>query len=550
MKGQGFTGRLLERAPWVLIISLILLTGFIVAGATRPDDLALAADHALAFVTSHFGWLFLFATTGFLIFCIGVGLSSYGHIRLGTDGEAPEFSYPTWLGMIFSAGMGVGLVFWGVAEPMSHYVDPPMGLADPRSPDAAGLAMQYSLFHWGFHLWATFALVGLTIAYIRFRRQRPGLISETFRDSLGSRVDGPVGHGINVLAVLSTVFGVATTLGIGVIQINSGLVTTGGMEFGVDRQLAILGGVGLIFLICALAPLEQGIRHISDANMVLAAFVLLFVFTTGPTDFITAAMTNAIGDYFANFMGMSMVMTPYTGEDWVERWTIFYWAWGLSWAPFVGSFIARISRGRTIREFVIGVIGLPVLLSIFWFSTFGGSALYFELFEGAGLGDAVVAEMSSALFQTLYLLPGGQLLGVAVLVLVVLFVITSANSATYVLGMFTSRGTLTPGRVIRLGWGVITILVTGVLLISGGLEALQTISIIAALPFMILMIFMAGSLLKSLRNEVRQQELHNAILQERLQRLVDAEHMDSIGSSSIEDRTSEESAHDAGRHPP
>ncbi len=513
----------LRRAPWVLMVSALILSGFIGVGALHPEILSQAAGRALAFTTSHFGWLFLFSTTGFLVFCLGVGLSQYGHIRLGADGEAPEFSYGSWLGMIFSAGMGVGLVFWGVAEPMSHYVDPPLGRADPRSPEAAGLAMQYSLFHWGFHLWATFALVGLAIAYNRFRWQRPGLISETFRSTLGERVDGPTGHAINVLAVLSTVFGVATTLGLGIIQINSGLGTVGDYPFGIGTQLAILAGVGVVFLLCALVPLESGIRYISDANMLLAGFLLLWVFFAGPTDFITAAMTNAIGDYFENFMGMSLVMTPYTGEDWVERWTIFYWAWGLAWAPFVGSFIARISRGRTIREFVIGVIGVPVLLSVFWFSAFGGSALYLELFEGAALGDAVSEEVSTALFQTLGLLPAGGMLSILVLVLIVLFVITSANSATYVLGMFTSRGTLNPGRVIRLCWGVAITLVTGVLLVSGGLEALQTISIVAALPFMILMIFMAGALLKALRNERRQQELHEAILHERLQRLVDAE---------------------------
>ena len=525
----------LQRFPWVLVLSLLILSAFIATGFWRPDSLRVAAERGLEFTTGHFGWLYLFATTGFLIFCLGVGLSRYGHIRLGADGEAPEFSHASWLGMIFSAGMGVGLVFWGVAEPMSHYIDPPLGLAEARSPEAAGLGMQYSLFHWGLHLWATFALVGLAIAHVRFRRQRPGLISETFRASLGDRVEGPLGHGINILAVVSTVFGVATTLGLGIIQINSGLGAVVGLGFGLEQQFAILGGVALIFLACGLFPLESGIRYVSDANMMLAAGLLTFVLFAGPTDFITAVMTNAIGDYVSNFLGMSLVMTPYTGEDWVERWTIFYWAWGLSWAPFVGSFIARISRGRTIREFVIGVIGVPVLLSIVWFSAFGGSALYFELFEGAALGDAVSREVSSALFGMLEFLPFAGLVGGLVLLLIVLFVITSANSATYVLGMFTSRGTLTPGRVIRIAWGVVTVLVTAVLLASGGLDALQTISIVAALPFMLLMIFMAGALLKSLRDERRQEELHAAILQERLQRLVDAERApgeDDSGSSS------------------
>lgn len=509
-----------HRPGWVFYSSFVLLAVFVVAGGLMPDQLSSYAHKALEFTTLHFGWLYLFATSGFLVFCIAIAGSDYGRIRLGADGEAPEFSYLTWLGMIFSAGMGVGLVFWAVAEPMSHFVSPPFGSAEPESPQAASMAMRYSLFHWGFHQWANFALVGLAIAYVRFRLQRPGLISEAFRSTIGDRVDSGAGHAINILAVVSTVFGVATTLGLGVIQINSGLGAVAGTAFGVSQQLFILAGVAAVFLLCSLAPLESGIRYVSDANMVLAAGLLVFVFFFGPTDFITAAMTNAIGDYFSNMVGMSLVMTPYTGDDWVERWTIFYWAWGLSWAPFVGSFIARISRGRTIREFVFGVIGMPVLLSIVWFSTFGGSALYFELFEGAALGKAVTTEMSSALFATLEYLPGTAILGGLMLVLIVLFVITSANSATFVLGMFTSKGVLNPKRWSRLTWGIVQVSVAGVLLLSGGLEALQTISILAAFPFMVLMIFMATALLKSLRNEQRQIELHEAMTRERLLRLL------------------------------
>jgi glycine betaine transporter len=417
--------------------------------------------------------------------------------------------------------MGVGLVFWGVAEPMTHYLNPPLHGAASATPEAASLAMRYSLFHWGFHQWANFGVVGLAIAYVRFRRQRPGLISEAFRSSLGHRVDGGVGHAINILAVVSTVFGVATTLGLGMLQVNSGMASVFGTPFGVESQLAILAGVGIVFLLCSMAPLESGVRYVSDVNMLLAAVLLVFVFFAGPTDFITAAMTNAIGDYFANVIGMSLVMTPYSGEDWVERWTIFYWAWGLSWAPFVGSFIARISRGRTIGEFVLGVIGMPVLLSALWFATFGGSSLYFEMFEQAGLAAAVATEVSSGLFALLELLPAADVVSMAMLILVVLFVITSANSATFVLGMFTGKGVLVPNRWLRLTLGLTQVLVAGVLLMSGGLSALRTISIVAAFPFMILMVFMALSLLKSLRDEKRQGELHEAMMRERILRLLD-----------------------------
>lgn len=490
-------------------------------GALNPAELAAGAARVLHFTTSHFGWLYLVITTGFLVFCLGVAFSRYGTIRLGVEGEAPEFSYLSWLGMIFSAGMGVGLVFWGVAEPMTHFITPPLGQAEPATAKAASLAMQYSLFHWGFHQWANFAVVGLTIAYVRFRLQRGGLISEGFRSTLGDRVDGGLGHAINILAVVSTVFGVATTLGLGMIQLNSGAQAVFGLPFGSESQLMILGGVSLVFMLTSLTPLERGVRYVSDLNMVLAALLLVFVFFAGPTDFITAAMTNAIGDYFNNMFGMSFVMSPYTGEDWVQRWTIFYWAWGLSWAPFVGSFIARISRGRTIREFLLGVIGVPVLVSALWFATFGGSALYFEMFEDAGLAQLVSAKVSAGLFGMLELLPAYDITSILFLISIGLFVITSANSATFVLGMFTAKGVLVPSRILRLVWGGIQASVAGVLLLTGGLEALQTISIIAAFPFMVLMVFMAASLLKSLRGELRQAELHDAMIRERVLRMLD-----------------------------
>lgn len=505
----------------VFYVSLAILLGFVGVGVAMPDQLGAWADEALAFTTTNFGWMYLFVTTGFLLLGLRFALSSYGDIRLGVEGEAPEFSYSSWLGMIFSAGMGVGLVFWGVAEPMTHYLNPPLGAEPPATPEAAQLAVRYTIFHWGFHQWANFCIVGLAIAYVRFRLNRPGMISEAFRSTLNHRVDGMLGRAIDILAVVSTVFGVATTLGLGMIQVNSGMGFVLGIPFGTEAQLAILGGVGVIFLLCSMAPLEGGIRYVSDANMLLAAGLLLFVFFFGPTNFITDVMTNAIGDYFANVIGMSLAMEPYTGDQWVESWTIFYWAWGLSWAPFVGSFIARISRGRTIREFVLGVIGMPVALSIVWVCTFGGSALYYELDEGAGLSAVVAEEMSAGLFVLLDYLPGTQVISVLMLLLTVLFVVTSANSATFVLGMFTGKGVLVPSRLLRLTWGVVQILVAGVLLVGGGLTALQTISVVAALPFMILMIFMAFALHRSLSAEKRQQELSNALMRERVLRLVE-----------------------------
>ncbi|MDX1650060.1 MAG: BCCT family transporter, partial [Myxococcota bacterium] len=497
-----------------------LVGGFVVLGVTEPELLAFQAGRAYEATTTNFGWMYLFVTTAFIAFCFFLALTRYGRLRLGAPGEAPEFGFGTWLGMIFSCGMGVGLVFWGVAEPLTHFDQPPMGMAEPRSADAARVALRYAVFHWGFHQWANFAVVGLAIAYVRFRLGSKGLISECFRPLLGARVDGPWGKAIDVLAVLATTVGVATTLGLGALQINSGLAIEYGLSYGPGTQLRIMAGVGVLFTLSAVTPLEKGLRFMSDLNMLLAAALLAFVFFAGPTPFITAAMTNTVGEYLSNVVGMSLAMTPFTGEDWIERWTIFYWAWGLSWAPFVGSFIARISRGRTIREFSIGVVMVPAALSILWFATFGGTALYFDLFEGAGLADAARAELPSALFATLDRLPFPDLLSLAALVLVALFVVTSANSATFVLGMFTSHGRLDPSRLVRLVWGGLQLGVASVLLLGGGLEAIQTLSIVAGFPFVVLMIFMAVGLYRGLAREVEELELHDLLFKRRLEQLL------------------------------
>jgi glycine betaine transporter len=416
--------------------------------------------------------------------------------------------------------MGVGLVFWGTAEPMMHFAAPPLGIGEPRTVHAAQLGMRYSFFHWGFHQWANFALVGLAIAYVRFRHQSHGLISETFRPLLGERVSGRAGKAIDVLAVVSTIFGVATTLGLGALQINSGLSRLEVAPYDVGVQFAIIGGVGILFTISAMTPLDKGVRLLSNANMILAAGLLLFVLIAGPTGFIFGSLTQTLGEYLGNIIEMSLITTPYDEQHWVEKWTMFYWAWGLSWAPFVGSFIARISRGRTIREFVFGVMIVPVVLSMLWFSTFGGSALHFELFEGVPIADAVATEAPSGLYMLLEQLPGGGIATGAAIALVAMFLITSADSATFVLGMFTSKGVLNPTRFVRILWGVFQLSMAGVLLLSGGLQGLQTISIIAAFPFMLLMIGMAWSLHRDLSDDFARKVERDRVLQERVEGLL------------------------------
>src|SRR5690625_1224843 len=404
--------------------------------------------------------------------------------------------------MLFSAGMGIGLVFWGVSEPVSHYLVPPEGI-EGGTPGAARVALRYSFFHWGLHAWGIYTVIALALAYTQFRKKDSGLISSTFRPLIGHHADGPLGKAIDILAVIATVFGVATSLGLGTLQINAGLQFLAGIPLAVRVQLTIIAVVTLLYLSSAITGLERGIRYLSNLNLGLAGGLLLFVLIAGSTSFIFDSFTTTVGDYIGNLIFMSFRLTPFTEGDWVSTWTLFYWAWWIAWAPFVGTFIARVSRGRTVKEFVIGVLFVPTLLGTLWFSVFGGSALFFEMFEQAGIAEAVQADTTSGLFLTLDQLPISLILTILATALIMTFFITSADSATFVLGMLTSAGSLNPPTSRKLIWGGLQSSIAAVLLLSGGLVGLQTASIIAALPFSIIMIFMMISLNKALRAEVK-----------------------------------------------
>lgn len=519
-KLRQWKNRVLGDVGTVFYFSILLIGGFLALAVAEPQKLQTLAQQALNVTTRNFGWLYLLATSGFVIFTLGLAFSRFGSIRLGADGEAPEFSFTSWLAMIFSGGMGVGLVFWGVAEPIMHLSSPPLGIGTPGSSEAAQIGMRYSFFHWGLHQWANFTVVGLAIAYVRFRHNSYGLISETFRPLLGDRVDKGWGKAIDILAVLSTIFGVATTLGLGALQINSGLSRIADVPYGVTPQLLIIAGLGFLFILSAMTPLNKGIRYLSNANIVLAFGLLLFVLILGPTAFIFSELIQTMGEYLGNIIQMSFITAPYSSEKWVEEWTIFYWAWGLSWAPFVGSFIARVSRGRSIREFVLGVMIVPVLLSMLWFSTFGGTAIYLELFQGAEIAAAVAKEVPAGLYEMLDHLPGGYYAAIVAVLLVSMFVVTSADSATFVLGMFTSKGVLNPTRFVRILWGVLQLSMASALLLSGGLLGLRTVSILAAFPFMLLMILMAYSLYRDLSLEWQRREETEKLLADRIEMLL------------------------------
>ncbi|WP_435105663.1 BCCT family transporter [Arhodomonas sp. AD133] len=517
---RDFAKTLLGDVGVVFLVSLLVVSAFVAVAAAYPAAVERTAQRTLEATADNFGWLYLLATSGFVLFTITLALSRFGKIRLGPENEPPEFSFMSWLAMIFSGGMGVGLVFWGVAEPIMHLNDPPLGIAEPRTAEAAQTGMKYAFFHWGVHQWAIFAVVGLAIAYVRFRHNSHGLISETFRPLLGDRVDRAWGHAIDILAVLSTIFGVATTLGLGALQINSGLARLGLLPYSTESQFLIMAALAALFIVSAMTPLKWGIRLLSNANIALAAALLVFVLVLGPTPFILGELTQTAGEYLGNLIEMSLVTAPYSSARWVEQWTMFYWAWGLSWAPFVGSFIARISRGRTIREFVLGVMIVPVMLSMLWFATFGGSAIHFELFGDAGIADAVAKEVPAGLYVLLDQLPGGRIAAITAILLVCMFVITSADSATFVLGMFTSKGVLNPTRFVRVLWGSLQLLMAAVLLLSGGLYGLRTVSIIAAFPFMLLMVLMAYALYRDLVLETRRLDEKEQLLRARLEHLL------------------------------
>lgn len=521
MKSASETIRtLLGDVGIVFRVSAAIIVLFVAAAAVAPGAVGRAAQGILQVTATNLGWMYLLVITVFVGFVLYLGLSKFGTIRLGAEDEPAEFSYSSWLAMIFSAGMGVGLVFWGVAEPMMHFNDPPMGSALPRTTDAAQTGMTYAFFHWGLHQWANFALVGLAIAYVRFRHHSFGLISETLRPLLGDRVDTGWGKAIDILTVVSTVFGVATTLGLGALQINSGVSRLTDIPFGFPAQFTILAGIGGLFILSAMTSLDKGLRLLSNLNMVLAGILLIIVLTFGPTAFIFGVMTQTLGEYLGNVVQMSLVTTPFSDARWVEQWTMFYWAWGLSWAPFVGSFIARISRGRTIREFVLGVMIVPVALSMLWFSVFGGASIHFEIFANAGIADAVAAEVPSGLFVMLEQLPFSGALTAVAIVLVCLFLITSADAATFVLGMFTSKGVLNPTTTLRVLWAGLQLMMVVVLLLTGGLESLQTVSIIAAFPFMLLMILIAISLYRDLSQEIAMKAETDRLLAMRIERLL------------------------------
>ncbi|MBP3950167.1 BCCT family transporter [Bacillus sp. YZJH907-2] len=479
-----------------------MISLFIIFGAGWPDLLSQYADRAFQWTTTYFNGFYLLVSLFFIGFCLFLAFSSYGKVKLGDEADLPEYTYFNWIGLLFSAGFGVALVFWGVSEPVKHYLSPPPGF-EAETEAALDAAIQFSMFHWGIHQWAIFAVIGLSIAYSKFRKKRAGLISTTVEPLMRNKLGKIKGWRalIDILAVLATATGVATTLGLGVLQVNGGLQYTFNVPDTTTTQIVIIVLLMIAYIASSITGLQKGIRILSLANLSIAFFLLLFAFFVGPTSYLFNTFVSGLGGYIQNFAGMSVNVNA-TGENaWLNEWTIFYWAWAMAWSPFVGTFIARVSRGRTIREFVLGVMFVPPLVAIAWMAVFGGGALFFERVEGFPIKEAVQEDVTNGLFATLSYFPFGMVLSIVAIGLIFMFLITSADSATFVLGMMTSKNHLNPSLTIKIIWGVFIAAMALILLMASGLTALQTASLVIALPFSIIMILMCFALLKELKQE-------------------------------------------------
>ncbi|GAB3788669.1 BCCT family transporter [Nocardioides ungokensis] len=498
-------------------VSAVIAVAFLVWGFVSTSSLAKVSGDSLSWTMANTGWLFVLTSSGFVVFVLWLALSRYGNITLGRDDEEPEFKTVSWVAMMFSAGMGIGLMFYGVSEPITHFATPPPGTGAAGNPEATQNAMATTLFHWTLHPWAIYAVVGLAIAYGVYRKGRLQLISAAFEPLLGKHANGPAGKVIDMLAIFATLFGSAASLGLGALQIRSGLhIVSGWSATGNSILVIIIAVLTVAFVLSAVSGVAKGIQWLSNINMVLAIALALFVFLVGPTVFILNLVPTSLGSYIQDLAMMSARTGAEGGStnEWLQSWTIFYWAWWLSWTPFVGMFIARISRGRTIRQFVSGVLLVPSLVSLVWFCIFGGAAIKLQQ---TGTDIAGAGGVETQLFSTLEAYPWATVTSIVVMALVAIFFVSGADAASIVMGTLSERGTIEPSKPTVIFWGVATGAVAAVMLLVGGSDALtglQTITIVAALPFVVVMIGLSVALVKDLRNDplmVRQKYAAEAV---------------------------------------
>lgn len=477
----------------VFIPAVIVLLLLVIGTISDPELAGELFSQALAFTTTTFGWFYMLAVALFLIFIVALAFSSYGNIKLGPDHAEPEYKFLEWFAMLFSAGYGIALLFYGVAEPVMHFSAPPNSA--PETVAAAKEAMQIAYFHWGFHIWAIYGFTGLVLAYFGYRQGLPLSMRSTLYPLIGEKVYGPLGHIVDIVAILATIFGVATTLGLSVAQINAGLnyLLPDLVPMGTVPQIISIAVITGAALISVLAGMDKGVKRLSVLNMVLATSLMAFVFIAGPTVFILNAFMENTGSYLGNIVERTFSLQAYVHGDWIASWTLFIFAWTIAWSPFVGMFIAKISRGRTIRQFVLGVLFVPTIFTFLWFAVFGDTALHMIMEQGY---DTLIAEVQAdqavALFKLFEALPFTQLISALTVLLIITFFVTSSDSGSLVIDSIASGGRPTPA-LQRTFWVVIQGVLASVLLLAGGLSALQTVSIVSALPFaIVLLIAMVG----------------------------------------------------------
>ena len=482
---------------WSSIVFLVVSIGLVLL--FREDAEKFFSD-AQAAITATMGWLFILSVNIFVAFCLYLAFSRFGKIRLGGRHAKPEFSTPAWFAMLFSTGMGIGLLFWSIAEPINHFQTPP--IEEPGTPAAARQAMNFTFLHWGLHAWAIYGLMALALAYFTYNRQLPLTVRSAFYPFLGERIHGIIGHVIDVLAVIATLFGLATSLGLGVQQVAAGLNHVfPAIENNITNQIILIVVITGVATLSVISGVDKGVRILSEWNLRIALFVLVAVMVLGPTVFILGSFVQNTGSYIGNFLQLAFWNEAYSARNWQGSWTVFYWAWWISWAPFVGIFIARVSKGRTIKEFILGVLIAPSLLCFLWMTAFGSTALREILAGDPTIADAVASDMSTALFVFFEQLPFSLILNVIAIILVACFFVTSADSGSLVVVSLTSGGKRDPSLFIRLFWALGGGAIAAVLLLGGGLQALQAAVIMTGLPFAIILLLMSYSLYLGLDEE-------------------------------------------------
>lgn len=487
----------------VTLVSFVVVTVSLFYGAFHTERLGRGLALARGVLDPFLEWYYVLLVAFLLLFMVWLGMGRYKNVRLGGDFEQPEFSFFSWVAMLFAAGTGVGILFWSVAQPILQFQDNPF-IEQGMSPDAARVAMRLTYFHWGLNGWAIFSFVALVLAYFAYRWNLPLTIRSALAPLLGKRTEGALGDVVDVLAVFGTVFGIATTLGLGVQQMNAGLEAVFGLQSSMLLQLMVTAVIMSIATLSVVSGVKRGVRLLSEANFWLSIVAVLFLLLLGPTQYLIAITIESAGDYIQNLLGMTFHTNATRGDAWQSEWTVFFWGWWLAWSPFVGMFIARVSRGRTFREFVMGVLLVPTVITIVWIGLFGGTALHHELFGSGGIVAAVDDNVATAVFATIKAMDLGLLgqgFSAMLLLLIATYLITSANAGTLVINTILAGGDPEPPTAHRLLWGGLLGLLTAVLLMAGGLETLQAAVIMAALPFSVVVMLMVAGLLKALHRE-------------------------------------------------